>query len=244
MELRVLSSSSQGNAYILDSGHSILLIEGGVSYQKSILPACDFRRKDIVGCLISHHHKDHCGHMKELLDHGIKCLTPSDLPGFTHEQKYVEIGGGFYYQALPMKHANGDGTPCECWAFLIFHQDMGWLLFCTDTAIIPQDISLFELSHVMIAANYSKALLQENIKNGTIPLSRARHTIRGHMSIERCINELKWMNLKKCLSITLLHLSESNSCADDFQARVQAEIGVKCEIAEPGLIIDISSEPF
>ena len=244
MELIVIASSSKGNSYILDSGNSILLIEVGVSYKTKILPGCGHRRKDIVGCLVTHHHNDHASHISELRENGIKCYTPSDLEGIHHRQEYVEIGGGFGYMALKMVHTNGDCSPCECWAFLIHHKDSGWILFCTDTAYIPQDISLFELSHVLIAANYSKDILVSNVKDGTINMRRAKHTIKGHMSIERCIKELSMMNLTKCHTITLLHLSESNSAADEFKTMIEREFGIQCDIAESGLMVDCSKEPF
>ena len=244
MELVIIGSSSKGNAYALKSKNSTLLIECGVSYKNAILPACDFKRAQIVGCLISHHHADHAGHISELMGHGIKCFVPSDLGGKTHTRELVDLGGGFKYIGLPMKHVNGDGSPCECWAFLIHHDESGWILFCTDTAVIPQDISAFPFTHVLIAANYSKDMIERNIDNGTIPLSRAKHTMLGHMSIETCIKELKAMDLENCISIVLLHLSETNSAADDFKARVEDETGITCEIAEPGLILGMNKDPF
>ena len=244
MILKVLSSSSEGNGYILDSGTSILLIECGVSYKTGIMPACNFRRKDIVGCLVSHHHQDHASNINELREHGIPVYVPSDMEGIEHTSGYRCLGGGFSYMGLQMHHVNGDCTPCECWGFIIRHQDMGWILFVTDTAVIPQDISAFKFSHVMIAANYSTDILDRNIRSGKLPKNRAKHTKLGHMSIETCIEELKAMNLQSCLSITLLHLSEFNSDANRFRLQIENETGIVCKVAHKGLELNFDTQPF
>ena len=58
MKLKVLSSNSSGNAYILEDKDEILLIECGVSFKK-IKEGINFDLNKVVGVLISHEHKDH-----------------------------------------------------------------------------------------------------------------------------------------------------------------------------------------
>jgi len=55
MKLKVLASSSSGNAYLLQSPTQTLIIEAGIPY-KQILEGLDFNLKGVVGCLISHQH--------------------------------------------------------------------------------------------------------------------------------------------------------------------------------------------
>ena len=51
--LNVISSGSQGNAYILESNGEKLLIELGVSW-KDILKSLNYKIDDVAGCLVSH----------------------------------------------------------------------------------------------------------------------------------------------------------------------------------------------
>lgn len=56
MKIKVLSSSSNGNCYILQSlQNESLIIEAGVPW-KEILKELDYDLKGVVGCLISHEH--------------------------------------------------------------------------------------------------------------------------------------------------------------------------------------------
>lgn len=52
--LRIVGSSSKGNAYILECNNEILLIEAGISFKNKILPAINWEGGKVVGCLVSH----------------------------------------------------------------------------------------------------------------------------------------------------------------------------------------------
>ncbi|HEK4983663.1 TPA: MBL fold metallo-hydrolase, partial [Clostridioides difficile] len=58
MKIKVLGSSSRGNCYLLQLKNETLILECGVSY-KEILKGLDFNLKSVVGCLVTHEHKDH-----------------------------------------------------------------------------------------------------------------------------------------------------------------------------------------
>jgi phosphoribosyl 1,2-cyclic phosphodiesterase len=55
LNLKVLSSGSVGNCYILKARDKILLLEAGVSIKK-IKEGLNFRLKEVIGCLVSHEH--------------------------------------------------------------------------------------------------------------------------------------------------------------------------------------------
>jgi hypothetical protein len=54
--LITVGSGSSGNAYILESCGQILLIECGVSWDKKLLPALNFKEglEKVAGCIVSH----------------------------------------------------------------------------------------------------------------------------------------------------------------------------------------------
>ena len=53
--LKIIGSSSSGNAYILDCGSEQLILELGVSW-KEILKALNFDLSKVVGVCVSHSH--------------------------------------------------------------------------------------------------------------------------------------------------------------------------------------------
>lgn len=53
-KLTVLGSSSKGNGYLLECEEEILIIEAGLSYKNTILPAINWEGGRVVGCLVSH----------------------------------------------------------------------------------------------------------------------------------------------------------------------------------------------
>lgn len=55
MLLRVAKSSSEGNAYAIETDNEILLIEAGVKVSE-IKKMIDFRVDKVTGTLISHEH--------------------------------------------------------------------------------------------------------------------------------------------------------------------------------------------
>ncbi|EAG9675853.1 MBL fold metallo-hydrolase, partial [Listeria monocytogenes] len=66
MEIRTIASGSKGNAYVISSGRSKLLIECGINFDV-IRKALNFDLSDVSGCLVSHEHGDHTAGVKKML---------------------------------------------------------------------------------------------------------------------------------------------------------------------------------
>src|SRR5574344_376700 len=73
MKLKVLSSGSAGNCYLLDNGNECLIIEAGVNVI-DVKKALDFDISRIAGCIISHEHGDHAKHVRQFTDARINCF--------------------------------------------------------------------------------------------------------------------------------------------------------------------------
>ena len=54
-KLKILSSNSSGNAYILECNDERLLLEIGIGWQE-ILKGFNYKLGDVVGVLVSHSH--------------------------------------------------------------------------------------------------------------------------------------------------------------------------------------------
>lgn len=70
MSIKVLASGSSGNCYLLETEKEILILECGIRY-KDILKGLNFDLSKVVGCLVSHEHKDHCKAIDKIMNTGI-----------------------------------------------------------------------------------------------------------------------------------------------------------------------------
>jgi hypothetical protein len=64
------------------------------------------------------------------------------------------------------------------------------------------------------------------------------------MSLDTCIETLRMNDLSAVNNIVLIHLSDSNSNAEAFQAAVREATGKTVHIASKGLDINFNKTPF
>ena len=78
MVLKVLGSSSKGNCYILEASDGVLIIEAGIP-AIDVKKALHFKINNVLGCIISHQHRDHSKFLKDIISSGIKVLALEDV---------------------------------------------------------------------------------------------------------------------------------------------------------------------
>lgn len=236
MKLICIGSSSKGNCYALDAGGEILLLEAGVKY-KEVQKAINFRGSLVVGCVVTHRHGDHAKYIEEYAKRGIKIYGNSDLI----ESKTLPSGKGVVmpkektcniegFQVVPFD--NFHDVPI--YGYLIRHKQMGTMLFSTDSFKIG--IVLKGVNHFLIEANYSDAILKDNVWNGKVHKSLADRIMLSHMSLDYCIKYLKDCEAtESAKNIILCHLSGQNSDADQFHNIVAGAFGIPTYCASKGL---------
>ena len=243
MELRVIGSHSAGNSYALVADNEILLLEAGCKY-KDMAKAIDHRIDEVVGCVCSHRHFDHFKYALDYSEHGITILGCKDAIEsqpfrygrgyFLEENKTVDIGS-FRVTPIAMCH------DVEIYGYLVYHKSCGILLFATDTFKIPQTIT--GIDHFLIEANYSDALLKENVWNGNINKAQADRIMLSHMSLDYCVQYLRDCKAEETAkTITLCHLSERNSNPELFRETVAGAFGIPCYCATIGLIVELNKD--
>ncbi len=232
INIRTLASGSSGNAYLIDDGRSQLLLECGISY-KDIQIALDFDTKNVVGCLVSHEHKDHTKGLKDVVRAGIDCYMSkgtADAEGIEHHRiKVVEARKNFTigdWKILPFEVEHDVAEP---FGYLIMNGQGEKLLFATDTYYVKYKFK--GLNYVMIECNYSLDILNENIENGRVHPAMKRRLIKSHFSLENVIEFLKANDLSKVEEIHLLHLSSNNSDEKLFKEKIQEVTGKRVLIA-------------
>ena len=243
MKLIVINSNSAGNAYALDTGKDILLLESGCK-MADVKRAIDFRISDVVGCVVTHEHGDHAKYSVEYAKFGVEVYGVTDIG----VKKNFPFGKFHPLQEGKTKHIGSfDVVPFSnhhdvtIFGYLIRHPEFGVMLFSTDSYKIG--ITLTGIDHFLIEANYSDELLKQNVWDGKINKAQADRIMLSHMSLEYCINYLRSCGAdKSAKTITLCHLSERNSDSRQFRDTVAGSFGVPCYCATKGLVVELSKE--
>lgn len=232
INIRTLASGSSGNAYLIDDGRSQLLLECGISY-KDIQIALDFDTKNIVGCLVSHEHKDHTKGLKDVVRAGIDVFMSkgtADAEGIEHHRiKVVENKKQFKVGSWVVLPFDVEHDVAEPFGYLIMNEQGERLLFATDTYYVKYKFK--GLNYLMIECNYSIDILDYNIENGIVPQVLKKRLVQSHFSLENVIQFLKANDLSKVEEIHLLHLSSNNADEKMFKEKVQEVTGKRIFIA-------------
>ena len=230
MKLITINSNSSGNAYALEAGSEILLLEAGCK-MADVKRAIDFRLQDVVGCCISHCHGDHAKYATEYAKFGVHIYCNDDV---AQKKQFpygtcTEVRPGKTFSVASFRIC-----PIELhhdvpnFGYLVQHPDMGTLLFATDT--YKMGLFIKGIDHWLIEANYDDRILKANIEDGKIDRAQAN------------LNYLKLSEAEHSKTIILCHLSERNSDPDLFRHRTVAALGVPTYIARNGLVVELSKE--
>lgn len=205
MNLKVISTGSVGNAYILSNGDEALLIECGVNI-KDIKKALDFDLSKVVGCIVTHEHQDHCKAFDDILALGIKVYSGPKTIVEINPKNYrnamsisalesVKIGN-FKVMAFDVKH-----DAVEPLGFIIHHPDCGKVLFLTDTYYC--EYTFKGLNNIIIEANYSKQIIDRKYGADSGKEFLRNRILRSHFSLENCKDMLSANDLSKVNNSTL-----------------------------------------
>lgn len=228
MQLKVLDSGSKGNSYILENEKEALVIEAGVPFKELIR---HINPRKVVVCLVSHAHADHAGFEGQYAMRGIHIFRPYTLENPPHTMRF----GSFVIKPFKNHH----NVPC--YGFVINHEEMGQLVFATDTGYI--EYTFKNTHHWLIECNYSEKRLDQQVESGFNPYLADR-IVKDHMSLETCKEFFSSNDLGKTRNIVLLHLSDGNSNAEQFKKEIQDLTKKDTYIAEKGLEVDLNLCPL
>ncbi|WP_085833519.1 MBL fold metallo-hydrolase [Clostridium merdae] len=229
IEVKCLASGSTGNAYAIDDGESVLLLEAGIPAKKILSGFLPLLPR-VAGCLITHEHGDHSDGAAGLASRGIDLYaTVGTFAGISgidrpYRKHVVRAGEQFRlgsWMVLPFETKHDAAEPC---GYLIYsYTAREKLLFATDTYYIPNSFN--GLNIVMVECNYSLPLLNESIASGRIPESMKPRLLRSHFGLEYVKNFILVNNMSTVRHIYLLHLSGNNSDARLFKQEIQRVAG-------------------
>lgn len=235
MEIKILASSSAGNAYLISDSSTKILIECGIT-AKQIQKGIDFDISDIDGCIISHGHQDHCKAYKDMLKYSIDCYASDEtwgiLGGIEHHRQHVikpmkkfEIGTILVIPFELQHDIEG------CLGFILISKETGKkAAYITDSFYTKYKIP--GLNYLLIECNNDPEILNQNIENGTIPASLGNRLMQSHFSIDDVLDFLSANDLSCMEGIYLIHISENNGDPQDFRRRVIEQTGIPTYIAK------------
>ena len=228
MNIKTIASSSAGCCYLIESGGEQLLIECGISLKK-IREALDFDLSKVVGCLISHEHKDHCKYAEDIYHkasiplHGpIELTNHFDIFGLkpvTHGAPFL-LGLNFHVTPIHLPH------DVECYGYIVRTiKERGNILFyATDTGGI--NYTFPGLTHLMIETNHSMEALFESDLNKSVVARIADN----HLSIDNAL-EFAERHKDTLKEVHLMHLSDKHGDEKLFKTMAQEALGVPIYIA-------------
>lgn len=245
MFLKIISTGSVGNSYILESDNEALLIELGVNFNL-IKQSVNYNLSKISGAIISHCHLDHAKGMKQALDNGIECYssqgTFQSLNIQHHNAKIVKSKQVFQignFKILPFNVHHDVNEPL---GFLIDHEETGRVLFVTDTTYI--DYTFPNLNNIIIEANYCEEIIKEKLGSTWQGEFLKNRILKSHMSLNTCKETLLANDLSQVQKIVLIHLSDSNSDERKFKEVITNATGKIVYVANNNQILEFNKNPF
>jgi len=247
MKLTVIGSGSSGNCYLLQNGakSEALIIEAGISLSE-VKKALKWKISGLVGAVVSHRHNDHAKYAADYVKSGIRVMALRDV---LEAKKISELGftkaidankgyavGGFKILTFPVSH------DVPCLGFIISHEEMGNMLFVTDTMSI--DFSVPPMDHILIEANYAEDIAISNVENGHIPAALLPRLHESHMELGTTLQYLRESDMSSCKNIVLIHLSSGNSDEARFVREVSVATGIPTYAAKAGLEVELNKLPF
>jgi phosphoribosyl 1,2-cyclic phosphodiesterase len=211
-------SSSRGNLYTVTAHNDKrLLFECGVTW-KRLQRALDYDLSNIVGCFVSHEHKDHCKAIKEIMRAGIDVYASAgtfEALNISDERRAKVIKR---HKVLNLKEAGIGIMPillnhdaAAPFGFVIHESPtQDYILFIPDTSHIKQRFKI-PFSIIAIEGSYDRDILQKRVDNNDINEEVAKRLLNSHMEKRTAMNYLsEYCDLSKCREIHLLHMSGEN----------------------------------
>ena len=236
--LKVLSSGSHGNCYLLRCKDETLILELGIKWG-DILKGLNYNLGCVCGCLCSHLHSDHSRSIQNALSFGLSVYSCAEVASIylgvetLNLKEKTRIGKGFIVQPIKLFHN------VECYGFLIQHEEFGKMVFATDTNSVPYKFK--GVQHWLLESNYDNDILIDNACNDVY----SRSASENHLEINDTIEVLKRNYSSELQNVVLIHLSSGNSNEKDFKERVQQELGFdRVWIANSGVEIELNKSEF
>lgn len=231
MQFSSLGSGSKGNATLVKSAATLVMIDCGFSVKQTEarMERLGVKATELDAILVTHEHSDHCQgvaalsrkyHIPVYLTHGTRASSRLDDCA---ELKVIDCENPFAIGDLdiqPVAVPHDAREPCQ---FVVHHRglslgiltDLGKITPWVERCYRNCDALVLEFNHDV-----------EMLLQGTYPpvLKRRVGGDWGHLSNCQALELLKRVDLERLRFLVTAHLSEANNCPDEV-ARILSGLG-------------------
>lgn len=240
--LHCIASGSSANCYILTAGENKLVLEAGVS-DKLLLKVLNYKLEGVSGVLVSHKHADHSKYIPQIAKY-FPIYSNEDVAfRFSNADNYAKVKilqpkkcykiGAFTVMPLEVEH----GVPN--FAYLIWHELTGWIVFCTDAVSFPYKLREL-VSTVIMECNYVEGIVLRNMLNN----DDVRSQVDMHMELSQSVEAVKRLQNPLLRNVILCHLSSANADRVLMTERFEQELGIEPKFAVKGAVFDVKQFEF
>jgi phosphoribosyl 1,2-cyclic phosphodiesterase len=248
VRLKVLGSSSAGNAYVLtlDGGKSLLL-DAGVPYRQ-IVKAVGADWPRLQAALITHEHGDHVSAVPDLIDRGVMVYASAGTARAIDQRFKRKIKNR--WGIIPVKHnipfwttAGATVTP-----FNVQHDPVEPLGFIIDDAMARERLvyatDTYYLRYKLRGVHYwlVECNFCDDLATSDDAVDKRRY--RSHMSLDRLKAMFRANDLTQARKIVLIHLSNAKSDEKRMVREIAELTGVETVAAHAGDEIKLTKAPF
>ena len=206
MYYHIIASGSKGNATIVVSNKTVILIDMGISLSRleEGLAEINLEVNDITGALFTHDHTDHISGLKFIspkIMYALEGTLPSSLSNVVYINKPFKIGD---FEITPIETSHDATNPC---AYLIKDKEES-LFYMTDTGVfLDECLPLVKNpTYLVIESNHDIRMLLNT--NRTFELKNRIMSDKGHLCNEDSAIAAISIIGDNTKEITLAHLSE------------------------------------
>lgn len=235
-QLHIVSSGSKANAFIVESGGAMLLIDQGLSYREFCrrCEELDIDLTKIQAILLTHEHSDHAkGVPYTAYRLGVPVFSMEKTLEKVMEKSRYHLDLNFLDVDSEFSVGSFTFTPFDIMhdavnpvGFMIGMNDQK-LCFATDTGKVTNRMMSYinECDHIILEANHDHSMLYRNKKYPPQLKERIRGP-KGHLSNDQCFETIERIAGTCPKTVVFSHLSEENNCPElllsmvnDFRSR-------------------------
>ena len=227
LKLQTLATGSSGNCYLLSTETETLILDCGIPIME-IKKGLDFDLSKVVGCVVTHSHKDHSQSANELKKMGIPVWKPY-ISGHKMANRYFHP---FSIQCFDVPH---DDEIC-CGFYIKCNGER--FLYVTDFEYIKYSFKKQQIQHLLIECNYQNKYVEKSANN-------REHVLRGHAELQTTLGVVK-DNADSLRNVILCHISSGNGNPYEMVEEVKKCVkNANVDFAEKGKEFSLTDEcPF
>ncbi len=223
MQFCVLGSGSGGNATIIKTEHTVLMVDAGFSAARlrEKMRASGVEPEQLDAILITHEHADHVKGVHQFTKkHAVRVFATRHT-GMCVQEKAPDAALTFFEKGQSFRIGDIVVTPFATYHDAVdpvgfkFETERSSLGFISDTGQAPQSVAeyLSLVDSLVVESNYDPDMLAATPKRPW-PLKQRIASAHGHLSNEQACDLLRSVGHAGLKNVVLAHLSaESNSPA-------------------------------